>query len=115
MGHGNDAASAPQTASSGKLRRRSMVRSALKRVMLVDVDNMDKWRDHDRDVVREVVRVDVTLVSCPPHVAPGMTAAMNVYRGAGRNDGLHPWLIEGPALRLRFALVWVTAASDEAE
>ena len=59
------------------------------RVMLVDMNNMDKRRDHDRDVVHEIVRVDVTRVSCPPHVAPGVTAAVYVYRSASGNDRFH--------------------------
>ena len=59
------------------------------RVMLVDMNNMDKRRDHDRDVVPEISRVDVTHVSCPPHITPGMAAAMYVYCRAGRNDRLH--------------------------
>src|SRR5580704_7005545 len=58
------------------------------RVMFVDVDNMDKRRDHDRDVVREIIRVDVTRVSCPPHIAPGMTTAVYVYCSASGNNGL---------------------------
>ena len=57
-------------------------------VMFVDM-NMDKWLDHDSNVVHEIVRVDVSLVSGPPHVAPGMTAAMYVYRSARGNDRLH--------------------------
>ncbi len=59
-------------------------------VMLVDMNFLDKWRDHDCDVVREVIRVYIPLVSCPSHVAPGVTAAMYVYLGARRNDRLHP-------------------------
>jgi hypothetical protein len=43
-------------------------------VMFVDVHFVDKWGDHDCDVVREIIRVNVTLVSCPAHVAPGVTA-----------------------------------------
>ena len=58
-------------------------------VVFVDMNFRDKWRDHDCDVVHEIVRVDVSLVSCPPHVAPGVTAAMYVYLGARGNDRLH--------------------------
>jgi len=51
-------------------------------VMFVDMNFIDKWRDNDCDVVREIIRVYVPLVSCPTHVAPGVTAAMYVYLGA---------------------------------
>ena len=44
-------------------------------VVFVDMNFRDKWRDHDCNVVHEIVRVDISLVSCPPHVAPGVTAA----------------------------------------
>ena len=57
-------------------------------VMFMDM-NMDKRFDHDRHVVHEIVRVDVPLVSGPSHIAPGVAAAMDVYRSARRNDGLH--------------------------
>jgi hypothetical protein len=58
-------------------------------VMFVDMNFMDKRRDHDCDVVRKIVRVHVSLVSCPAHVAPGVTAAVYVYLGARGNDRLH--------------------------
>ena len=58
-------------------------------VVFVDVNFRDKWRDHDCDVVHEIVRVHVSLVSCPPHVAPGVTAAVYVYLGARGNDRVH--------------------------
>ena len=35
-------------------------------VMFVDMNFMDKWGDHDCDVVREIVQVDVPLVSARP-------------------------------------------------
>ena len=85
-------------------------------VMFVDMHFMDKGRDHDCNMVHEIVRVDVPLASCPPHVAPGATAAaVDVYCSTSGNDCLHLWLVEGPDLKLRFAVVWVTAASDEVE
>ena len=88
-------------------------------VMFMDMNFTDKWRDHDRDVVHEIVRVDVTLVSCPPHVAPGMTATLYVYcmsiAAPAGMTAFTLWLMEGPALKLRLAVVWVTAASDGAE
>ena len=43
-------------------------------VMFVDVHFVDKWRDHDCDVVHEIIRVNVPLVSWPAHVAPGVTS-----------------------------------------
>ena len=58
-------------------------------VMFVDVNFIDKWGDDDRDVVHEIIRVYVPLVSCPTHVAPGVTAAMYVYLGARGNDRPH--------------------------
>ena len=58
-------------------------------VVFVDMNFRDKWRDHDRNVMHEIVRVDISLVSCPPHVAPGVTAAMYVYLDARGNDRLH--------------------------
>jgi hypothetical protein len=65
-------------------------------VMFVDMNFMDKRRNHDCNVVHEIVRVDVPLVSCPAHVAPGMTAAMNIYLGARGNDRLHSMARRGP-------------------
>jgi hypothetical protein len=58
-------------------------------VVFVDMNFRYKRRDHDCDVVHEIIRVDVSLVSCPPHVAPGMAAAVNVYFSASGNDRLH--------------------------
>ena len=57
-------------------------------VMFMDVNFMDKWRDHNRNVMCKIVRVDVPLVSCPAHVAPGVTAAVYIYLSAGRYDRL---------------------------
>ena len=48
-----------------------------------------KRRNHDGDVMPQIVRVHVPLVSGPAHVAPGVTAAVYVYRGARGNDRLH--------------------------
>jgi hypothetical protein len=45
-------------------------------VMFMDVNFMHKWLDHDCNVVHEIVRVNVPLVSCPSHIAPGVAAAM---------------------------------------
>ena len=84
-------------------------------VVFVDVNFRDKRRDHDCNVVHEIVRVDISLVSCPPHVAPGVTAAMYVYLAPAGMTALTLWVVEGPDLKLRFAVVWVTAASDEVE
>jgi hypothetical protein len=53
-------------------------------VVFVDVNVRDKWRDHDCDVVLEIIRVDIALVSCPTHVTPGVTAAAYVYLGRPR-------------------------------
>jgi hypothetical protein len=58
-------------------------------VMFVDMNFMDKWRDHDGDVVREIIRVHVPLVPYPAHVAPGAAAAVYVYLGARGNDRPH--------------------------
>ena len=58
-------------------------------VMFVDMNFMDKWRDHDCNVVHEIVRVDVPLVSCPAHVAPSVTATMYIYLGVRGNDRPH--------------------------
>ncbi len=58
-------------------------------VVFVDVNFRDKWRDHDCNVVHEIVRVDVPLVSCPTHVAPGVTAAVYVDFCASRDDRPH--------------------------
>jgi hypothetical protein len=58
-------------------------------VVFVDMNFRYKRRDHDCDVVHEIIRVDVSLVSCPPHVAPGVTAAVYVYLGARGNDRVH--------------------------
>jgi len=74
-------------------------------VMFMDMNFMDKRRDHDCNVVREIVRVDIPLVSCPPHVAPSVTAAMYVYRSVRGNDRLHLVACRGPDRKLRFAVV----------
>ena len=58
-------------------------------VMFMDMNFMDKWRDHNGNVVLEIIRVHVSLVSCPTHVAPGMTAAMYIYFGARGNNCPH--------------------------
>jgi hypothetical protein len=48
-------------------------------VVFVNMNFRHKWRDHDCNVVHEIVRVDISLVSCPPHVTPRVTTAMYVY------------------------------------
>ena len=58
-------------------------------VVLVDMNFRGKWRDHDCDVMLEIIRVDVSLVSCPTHVTPGVTAAVYVYLGARGDDRPH--------------------------
>ena len=83
-------------------------------VMLWSMNFMDKWRDHDCDVVREIIRVYVPLVSCPSHIAPGYSVTMFYPLSAGMT-ALTLWLVEGPDLKLRFAVVWVTAASADVE
>ena len=72
-------------------------------VVFVDVNFRDKWRDHDRNVMHEIVRVDISLVSCPPHVTPGVTAAVYVYLGARGNDRVHPMTRRGsrPQIEIR--------------
>ena len=65
-------------------------------VVFVDVNFRDKRRDHDCDVVHEIVRVHVPLVSCPPHIAPSVTAAVYVYLCARGNDRLHLMACRGP-------------------
>ena len=83
-------------------------------VMFVDM-NVDKRLDHDSNVVHEIVRVDVPLMSCPPHVAPGVTATVYVYGGTSGNDRLHLMARRGPRPQIEFAVVWVTAALDAME
>jgi hypothetical protein len=72
-------------------------------VMFVDMNLMDKWRDYDCNVVHEIVRVGVPLVSCPAHVAPSVTAAMYVYLGTCGNDRLHLMARRGsrPQIQIR--------------
>jgi hypothetical protein len=65
-------------------------------VMFVDMNFMDKWRDHDCNMVHKIVRVDVALVSRPAHVEPTMTAAVYIYLGARGNDRLHLVARRGP-------------------
>ena len=65
-------------------------------VVFVDMNFRDKRRDDDCNVVHEIVRVDVSLVSCPPHVAPGVTAAMYVYFAPAGNDRPHLMGRRGP-------------------
>ena len=65
-------------------------------VMFVDMNFVDKRRDHDCNVVYEILRVDVPLVSCPPHVAPSVTAAMYIYLGSRGNDCPHLMSRRGP-------------------
>jgi hypothetical protein len=61
----------------------------------MDMNDVDNRRNHDCDVVPQVIRVDVTRVSGPPDIAPSMTAAMNVDRRPRGNDGfdlvVHRW------------------------
>ena len=72
-------------------------------VMFVNMNFMDEWRDHDCDVVREIIRVYVPLVSGPTHVAPGVTAAMYVYFSARGNDRFHLMARRGsrPQIKIR--------------
>jgi hypothetical protein len=58
-------------------------------VMFMDMNFMNKWRDHNGNVVLKIIRVHISLVSCPTHVAPGVTAASDVYCRARWNDRLH--------------------------
>ena len=84
-------------------------------VMFVDM-NMDKWLDHDSNVVHEIVRVDVSLVSWPTPCSTRYDRSYVCPLKCPRYDTAFTlWLVEGPDLKLRFAVVWVTAASDEVE
>lgn len=58
-------------------------------VMFMDVNLRDKRSDHDCNVVHEIVRVNISLVSCPPHVAPRVTTAMYVYLSARGDNRPH--------------------------
>ncbi len=58
------------------------------RMMRVTVDMNDERHHDDRYVVSKVIGVDIACVPCPPHIAPSMAAAMDVYPRPGRNDGL---------------------------
>ena len=74
-------------------------------VMLVDMNFMDKWRDNDCDVVGEIIRVYVPLVSCPTHVAPGVPQLCMFISAPAGMTAFTLWLVEGPDLKLRFAVV----------
>jgi hypothetical protein len=65
-------------------------------VVFVDMNVRDKWRDHDCNVMHEIVRVDISLVSCPPHVTPGVAAAVYVYFSARGDDCPHLVNRRGP-------------------
>jgi hypothetical protein len=54
--------------------------------MLLDMHN--KRCNYHRNMVSEVIGMDIARVPCPSHVAPSMSATMDVYPGPSRNDCL---------------------------